>query len=317
MVQTLRTWWGVAAALLLGGALAGPASAAAPKVEDNAGIFSPDAVRRANDVINQIKQRYNEDLVIETFPKIPESKQAEFSRIPKDDRKARHDFFLNWAKQGAADERVGDRARGGIYVLICMSPGHIEAIVDRAAERKTFTYQDRDELVQRLQKHFEAAGKAADKAEKQKHYDAGVEEAVNFVRDTIRSHGGSTQAAPNGHAANPEEGGHRTSPIMGYICIGLCALVGIWLVIGIVRAFSHMGGGGGGYGPGGYGGGGYGGGGGGGFLSGLMGGLFGAVAGNWLYNSFLGGHSAGQSAYGGDPGSGGDYGGGDAGGGDF
>ena len=68
----------------------------------------------------------------------------------------------------------------------------------------------------------------------------------------------------------------------GWICLGLCVLLGVWLVIGIIRAFTGGGGGGGGYGGGG--------GGGGGFGSSLMGGLFGAMAGMWLYNSMFGGH---------------------------
>ena len=72
------------------------------------------------------------------------------------------------------------------------------------------------------------------------------------------------------------------SDLGAWLCIGVVVLLGIWLVFALVRAFTGGGGGGGG---GGYGGGG--GGGGGGFFPALMGGLFGAAAGMWLYDCFI------------------------------
>ncbi|MFQ3650773.1 MAG: hypothetical protein SNJ75_10600, partial [Gemmataceae bacterium] len=104
-----------------------------------------------------------------------------------------------------------------------------------------------------------------------------------------------------------------------WLCIGLMVLMGLWLVVGLIRAFSGVGGQAGAAQPGG----------GGGFLSSLLGGLVGAAAGMYLYNSFFG--SGTSSVFGssptGDPnagadnspqadGGGGDW-GGDAGGGDW
>ena len=63
----------------------------------------------------------------------------------------------------------------------------------------------------------------------------------------------TTTTTQERHANNEAPGGMS---IGGWICLGLCVLLGVWLVIGLIRAFT---GGGGGYGGGGYGGGGGGG----------------------------------------------------------
>src|SRR5205085_4757460 len=129
-----------------------------------------------------------------------------------------------------------------------------------------------------------------------KEYDKGLVEAVEYVRDTMRSNIGKqasnkpavTTTRPAQTTPPPAQvQSHRTDSghtggigmdnIGGWICIGLVALLAIWLVIGLVRSFTgagrSYGGPGGGPGGGGYGGGygpGYGGGGGGGFFSGLI-----------------------------------------------
>src|SRR5581483_8078826 len=116
---------------------------------------------------------------------------------------------------------------------------------------------------------------------REKKYDEGLEEAVDFVRTTMR-HNVATPAH-EGRPAQPAQPGHAGDGggginWMWWLIIGAVVLIGIWLISGLIRAFSGMGRGyGGGPGnPGGGYGGGYGGGGGG-FLTSLMGGLFGAA----------------------------------------
>jgi len=50
---------------------AGAASAITPRVDDKAGVFSADAVRKADQAIKEIKRRFNKDLVIETYESPP------------------------------------------------------------------------------------------------------------------------------------------------------------------------------------------------------------------------------------------------------
>jgi uncharacterized protein len=87
---------------------------------------------------------------------------------------------------------------------------------------------------------------------------------------------------------------------LGWIILGVVALLAFRLIGALISGL-FGGRGSGGYGPGGYGPGGYGVGGGGMFGS-LMTGLFGAFAGNWLYDSFFGHghHGMSSTAFGGE-----------------
>ena len=294
--------------------LALPAAATA-WVNDEAKLFSPEAVAQADGRIQDIVHHFHRDLTIDTIESIPADMQAEYQQSGK------AKFFLDWADRRAKDKRLQ-----GIYVLICKNPGHLEIVLDKSIREHGFTFADRDLLAKQMLGLL-----------KEKRYDAALAEAVNFVDSRLRAHQGRA-AAPL--PAQPHPGGPQNpaqgSPILGWICFGVAALVGIWLVMAVVRMLF---GGGRGYGPGGpgsggYGPGGYGGGGGGGFLSSMLGGMFGAAAGNWIYDSFRGGGrggswggggmTAGDSGsspdsgagdFSGDPGGGGDFGGDPGGGG--
>jgi uncharacterized membrane protein YgcG len=277
---------------------AGPARAITPQVKDDASFFSPAAVKKADEVIREIKQRFNKDLVVETFKTVPANK---VDQVKEMDQQARNRFFADWVAARARELDID-----GVYVLICKQPSHIQVGVGPETRKRDFTLANRDELARSLLSKFKA-----------KEFDDGLLQGVQYVRDTIAANRKVEGRRQQAHAP-PPAGGHEGGRGGGFnwaglICPGLVILAVIWLVFGLIRAFSGMGArggyGGGGYGPGG----GYGGGGGGGFMSGLMGGLFGAMAGNWLYNSFLGGHSQGggwgdSSAYGADQGAGPTYG---------
>src|SRR5262249_5535514 len=119
---------------------------------------------------------------------------------------------------------------------------------------------------------------------KQKKFDEGLLDAVAYVEKTldknIGKQGERKSLSPGGGSTTTKskEGGMG---IGGWICIGLVAVLAIWLVVGLIRAFTSprpgpgYGPGGPGYAPG-PGGAAYGapagGGGGGGFFSSLLGG---------------------------------------------
>jgi hypothetical protein len=321
------TRWMLAPALVAGWLMAAGPAPAAP-VNDEAGLFSADAVKKADQVIQKIQRDYGTGLTIDTVPRIPANLEGKFKQLGKDE------FFRDWAESKAKRER--DK---GIYVLICKNPGRVEVLVDEQTRAKNFTLRDRNALVKTMLVRFG-----------EKKWDEGLLDGVNFVESSLRTNGAKPQRqgqsqANKSETAPPPAGGSAKrggswmdnfGGIGGLICIGVVVLLGLWLVFGLIRAFTGMGRGG--YGPGGgYGGGpGYGGGGGGGgFMSSLLGGMFGAAAGMWMYNSFFGGGSHfGSSAYGGttptgggepadtgagdfsgDAGGGGDFGGDDGGGG--
>jgi uncharacterized protein len=310
MLHSLR--WTVVPALVLGWlAAVGPAAAVTPEVKDEAGLFKAETVKKANAAVREIKNRYHKDLLIETFQTVPADKVEE---VKKMDRAARDQFFEEWMRERARAAEVD-----GIYVLITREPGHVHVGVGPKTREKAFTTSDRKKLSDLLVARF-----------REKEFDRGLLAAVTFVNDTLRSHVG-TAAAPVSRPARStaDERLPQTSPLVGWICIGLVALVVAWVVIALIRAISGGAGAPGGSGAPGFGGGG--------FMTGLLGGLFGAMAGSWLYDRFFGGdyHSGGwgaSQAHGAEPGaggpdagsdqgqdftgSGGDF-GGDAGGGDF
>jgi uncharacterized protein len=268
---------------------AAPAVALTPRVKDDAGFFPAKAVDQANEVIREIKEHYHKDLMIETF-KTPPGEHAE--KVRHMDAAERQRFFANLARERAREEGIN-----GIYVLICREPSHLQIEVGNETSRRAFTIEDRKQLRDMLVKRFKAH-----------EYDQGLVEGVEYVRDTLKAnlregtHGGAggpiTPEGPGGQGPGFGLGGW----LFGLVCVGLVVLL---LVIGLVRLLGSLAGGSraGGYAPGGYGAGGgypapgYGyGGGGGGFLSSLFGGLFGAAAGNWVYDRVFRG---GNSGYGG------------------
>ncbi len=292
---------------------AGAARAVGPEVRDNAGLFSPAAVQQADAAIQKIQRELRKELLIETFPGVPENKKADYERN-------REEFFTSFVRERAQAARLD-----GIYVLMMKeAPPHklrIQVGMGEATRQRAFLPSDRDQLVRLLQTKF-----------REEKYDEGLTAAVALVDRTVRSH--LNGAAPVGAtrpvaSAAPVASGGAAGQVnvMKWVFI----IGGVLVAVFLVRMFAGgMGGGGGGglSGSGGMGGGG-------GFFSSLLGGIGGAMAGNWLYDRFTGdnarsphdsnsGANDAPSDVGGDySSSGGDVGGsdfgggGDVGGGDF
>lgn len=283
----------LAAAVVSGGLLAaGPALASDPgqmRVEDDAGLFSREGISRAKEKFQGVTFKSPTHYMVVTKAKVPADKQGELDAAAKDNAK-RNRFFADWARELA---RQGDR-KGDVFTLVFRNEKgnyQVETVTDRQTDvfrnfgdRKAADVSNEFLKSLKRTKTEKLDGDAA-----KKEMDEALMAATMLVIDDLKStaapsEGERTRPANNAGAGHTRSAGG--SGIMGYICIGLCVLLGVWLVIGLIRTFSGGGGGGGGYG-GGYGGGG---GGGGGFFSSLLGGMFGAAAGMYLYDSFMGGH---------------------------
>jgi hypothetical protein len=285
--------WAVITAVVAWLVAVGPAAAAlVPEVRDEANLFKPETIKKANEEIKEIHHRYHRDLLVETFKTVPAGKEQE---AKSDDRATRERFFAEWALKRARDQEVN-----GVYLLICKEPGHVELLVGNETRQKAFTNRNRDKLKEILVGRF-----------KDHQFDKGLLEGIDYVRLTLQENLGTAAgppAPPIQHSPTPRThlaAAPSVSPLLGWLCIGVVVLLVVWLVVGLIRSFTGGGGGGGyGYGPGGGMGGG--GGGGGGFLTGLIGGMFGAAAGSWMYDRFFrgdGGHPGGwggSQAYGSD-----------------
>src|SRR6266446_7278694 len=140
--------WAVFPAVLLGWLLtAEPATAQKKKtpartVQDEAGLFSPTAVQKANAEIAEIKRIYNKDLLIETFGKA----RAGIEKVELKDRQAKRQFFVDWALERAKNSLVE-----GVYVLICKDPHYVQTVVgQRTRETGTFTNKNGDVLAEKM-----------------------------------------------------------------------------------------------------------------------------------------------------------------------
>jgi hypothetical protein len=260
-----RGLFAVASALMvsLSSAVAGGAG-----IDDKGEFFSGSAKAAARRQISQLQRELKRDLAIETFKAIPaeEGSAANFA-----DKAALNRLMEQWAVKQA-------RAKGvnGVYALLVKVPPHLQVVVGNETQKKAFTLRDRDALVSLMLAKLRA-----------KDNDGALSEGVNFVASTMRAHaGGSTGSGVN---LERPDAGARAQSSWSWVVPLVVVLLGVWVVVGLFRALFR--GGGSVMAPGM--------GGGGGFMSSLMGGLFGAAAGMWMYDHFLG---HGSSAYGAEPG---------------
>ena len=287
-----------------------PSTSAQVVINDSANLFSASAIDKAKNIISSAMGEGNRQVHIETYKELSASERKELEATGAD----KAEFWKKWA-QGKAK---GDE---GIVILVNRSPGHVKVLADKKMREHGISSDKVTKIEDMLYTGFHEAKKPKEdgmpksESEQMTVRDSALISVADYIKaalptSTITPHTNNKKTASTASTspASPEDDQQHSS-IGKWICIGLCVLVGVWLVFGLIRAFTGGGGGGGG----GMGGGG--GGGGGGFMSGLMGGLFGSMAGMWLYNNMFGGHES--SAYGGDTG-GGDMGGSEsAGGGDF
>ena len=200
-----RAPWAWVSVLVAGWlAAAGATRAEDPPIKDEAGLFSPGAVRQATEGIEEIRRTEHKDLVIETYPAVPDDQTRAFAAMT---RRQRDDFFARWA-----DERARARGVGGVYVLICKSPPTTEVTLGPDTEDRVFPARDRDRLARTLT----VSGR-------RKNYDTELLDAVALVRAALHN---------NLRDAGPQDAGQPWLWV-GVVIGGLLLL---WVVIGLLRA---------------------------------------------------------------------------------
>jgi uncharacterized membrane protein YgcG len=137
--------------------------AVAPEVKDEGRFFSEAAIKKANQQIHDIARDFGRDLLVETFASAPKEQMDKLKT-----REERSKFFHNWAL-----ERMQATAVNGVYVMACKEPAHLQVEITTSADA-VFDRSARDRLVQALLTEFKA-----------KRFDAGLEAAVNLVRQQL------------------------------------------------------------------------------------------------------------------------------------
>jgi len=146
--------------------LAGPARAVfPPPVKDDAKLFSPETLEKANKKIRALYGESRKDVVIETYLTIPADLEKKYKELGK------AKFFAEWAAQ-----RVNDLGVNGVYILICKDPAHLQIAVDEQTRKKAFSLADRDKLARKMLEQF-----------RDKKFDAGLLEGIDFIGSTLKA----------------------------------------------------------------------------------------------------------------------------------
>jgi uncharacterized membrane protein YgcG len=165
-----RIRWAACAALLTGlWAWNAALAAVAPEVRDDAKMFSPAALKKADEGIRKIFVDHDRDLLIETFASVP---TEELEKVKAMDKSEKTTYFTRWAK-----ERVSQRAVNGVYVLICKEPRFVRAgVVEKMPHQ--FPKGFNEVVEETLIKEF-----------KDGHFDEGLDHVVRLVQDKLEKQG--------------------------------------------------------------------------------------------------------------------------------
>jgi uncharacterized protein len=258
----------------------------AATIRDSAGMFSPNVVKKLEAELERIERATKIPVVIETIDAIP--------GLDKDAPKS--------VKRKAIDQLAVKRDKAirdeGIYLLISKQDHVFSPVLIRERYAALLPIEKRDAIRDALVEGF-----------KKEDYDGGLTRAVQIIERSLEGATVVNREAKvpavlprHAEAGNPKP----AQSTMGTFLLILLGIVGVLVVLKVLGGLlgrsansgypGQMGGmgmqrPGMGQGPGYFGGGGgYGGGRGGGFFSSLMGGIGGAVAGNWLYDQFSGRH---------------------------
>lgn len=235
-------------------------------IQDNGGFFSEQARAEASRLIGEVERSLKKDIVVETFKEAPESAKNGANLA---DKAAANRFFEQWAQKQAGEQRVN-----GIYILLVKQPAHLQVVVGNQTLKQAFTAGDREALVSTMLTRLRV-----------RQNDAALLEGVQFAASTMRTHAGAVgNAGAVGRAAPVQRTEGRPAAqgsSWGWLVPLLIGLGVLWVVVGLVRSRFGAGAGSAGMPQGA---------GGGGFLSSMLGGMFGAAAGMWMYDQFLGSH---------------------------
>jgi uncharacterized membrane protein YgcG len=131
-----------------------------PRVRDDGRVFGEEAVGRAEGVIRDVKERFGKDVVVETYPAVPEAMKGEYDRL------GREKFFDAWLGRRARELGVN-----GVFILIVRQPGRIQVGVGRRTRQFVFPLADREALREMMAERFRA-----------KDFDRGLVEGLEFIR---------------------------------------------------------------------------------------------------------------------------------------
>jgi hypothetical protein len=131
----------------------------APQVQDAARLFTPETIKKANEVMARIKKRYKKDLYVESIKEIPAEWKSKY------DPEKKEAFFKKLVNARAEAKKLD-----GMYILVCKRPDWVQIGADRTTEKKAFPKSIQKRLIDVIQDKF---GKAE--------YDTGLLELIALM----------------------------------------------------------------------------------------------------------------------------------------
>src|SRR5262245_5792440 len=144
---------------------------ATPQIKDEAGFFSAEAVKKANEEIQEIARLYKKEVLIETFKTVPDGKAE---RVRQMSREARSQFFDDWLRERVSQARTDGARVDGVYILMCKDPSHFKMSVTRGTATRAFTTSNRNQLSKMMAENF-----------KKETFDEVLLEAVAYIKKTM------------------------------------------------------------------------------------------------------------------------------------
>lgn len=164
------------------------AAAVAPaQVRDQAGIFTPAAVDRANRQIDDLRRRGGGPVVVETFASAPAEVRSAIGQAGPDRA------FADYAQR-----QVRAAAAGGSYVLVSMDPTYVEVAEDT---RNVVSRSDTDAVRDALVNAF-----------RQRNYDAGLDAGVGRLVAAMARGAGAASPGPANRLPPTGDVGSANSP---------------------------------------------------------------------------------------------------------
>lgn len=254
-------------------------AASGKELTDGGKFFSAEAKQQALERIGELEKKHDLEIDIETFATVP---NGQADRVKAMSEKERNAYFSEWLKTLAHKEHAN-----GIFILICREPSHLRVGVSKSLHKRGLTDRDRDAIAA---------------AFRDKKFDEGLMAAISQIGLSAQqlSKAGTSPIATQRPSSPMAPAASGSMNWGGLVCLGVAALLLVFVVASVIGAFFRGGSSGGmpGQGYGGGFGGGYGGGMGGGLLGNLLGGFGGAMLGNWVYDQW----SGGGHAHAGEPG---------------
>jgi hypothetical protein len=131
-------------------------------LDDNGKFFSKEAIKKADQLIREIKKETTNDVVVETFEEPPTIKKEGLNG--KDRDKALSDW---------AAERAKQLKLNGVYILICRKPGLIR--ISPGGNLRAFTQENGKRTFEILRK--DVGGKDSDE---------GLLKALGYIQEAMR-----------------------------------------------------------------------------------------------------------------------------------